>query len=399
MPLYSHSRITCFENCPFRYKLKYIDKVRPEIEQTVEAFMGTMVHKTMEKLYTDLKFQKLNSLEELLAFYREQWVKNWNPAILLVRKEYTPENYMQMGEVCISNYYKKHHPFDQARTIGLEQKVMLELTGDGRYRLQGYMDRLACSHDGAYEIHDYKTGSSLPLVQYLQQDRQLALYALAVMKSYPNSERISLVWHFMPFNQEIRLEKTAEELEKLRLETIEAIKAIESVKSYRTSVSRLCDWCEFRAQCPEWAHPAKTEGMSLKDFLMEPGVKLVNRYAELTEKRKELDVEMENVKESLVKLARRDGITTIAGSGYNAKVWMAEKFKFPGKDDEGRQELEEFLIKAGLWKDAASLDVFQLSRLAEDSRWPEDIRKAVQRFARLEMIEKIYLRKKDAVRE
>ena len=32
-------------------KLKYIDKVRPEIEQTIEAFMGSLVHSVLEKLY------------------------------------------------------------------------------------------------------------------------------------------------------------------------------------------------------------------------------------------------------------------------------------------------------------------------------------------------------------
>ncbi|MCK4714329.1 MAG: PD-(D/E)XK nuclease family protein [Candidatus Aenigmarchaeota archaeon] len=28
MAMYSHSRISCFEQCPFKFKLKYIEKVR-----------------------------------------------------------------------------------------------------------------------------------------------------------------------------------------------------------------------------------------------------------------------------------------------------------------------------------------------------------------------------------
>jgi putative RecB family exonuclease len=395
MPVYSHSRISCFGQCPFRFRLKYIDKVRPEIEQTIEAFMGSLVHKVLEKLYRDLRFKKLNTIQSLLRFYNEQWRKNWSPAILLVRKEYTPENYRQMGEEYIRNYYSRHHPFDQTRTVGLEQRLMIDLNGDGKFRMQGYMDRLALSRDGVYEIHDYKTNASLPLKQYLEEDRQLALYAIAVKESYPNAEEIRLVWHFLSFNQDVMMKKTEEELERLRRETIETIKEIESTRNFPTRTSVLCSWCEFRPMCPEWAHIAKTEGMTLNRFLREPGVKLVNRYAELTDQKKKLEQEMEKVKEALVRTARESGSSVISGSGYNAKVWSAEKLRFPGKNEEGRQELEDFLQKAGLWKDVATVDAFTLSRMMEKPPWPEEIARAIAKFGRKELIERIYLRKKN----
>ncbi len=394
MAIYSHSRISCFENCPFRYKLKYIDKVRPEVEQTIEAFMGSLVHKAMEKLYRDMRFQKMNTVEQLLDFYNEQWKKNWNPGILLVRKEYKPENYRKMGEGYIRSYYERHHPFDRSKTVGLEQRVMIDLNDDGRFMLQGYMDRLAFSGKGTYEIHDYKTNSTLPLKEYLKEDRQLALYALAVSKSYPNAESIKLVWHFLSFNQDVVLQKTQEELEKLRAETIEAIKRIESTANFRTKASRLCDWCEFRSMCPEWGHVAKTEVMPLNKFLSEPGVKLVNRYAELTEKKKVTEDELEEVKEALFKFARDNGVSLVSGSGYNAKIWSAEKLRFPGKDEPGRAALEDFLRKASLWKDVSSLDTFQLSRLMDKPPWPADIAKAIEKFGRKELIERVYLKKK-----
>ena len=145
---------------------------------------------------------------------------------------------------------------------------------------------------------DYKTNSTLPLKQYLEEDRQLSLYALAVTKSYPNAEAVKLIWHFLSFNQDVVMQKTEEELERLRLETIETIKRIESTREFPTKTTALCNWCEFRPMCPEWAHIAKTESMTLNRFLHEPGVKLVNRYAELTEKKKSVEGEMEMVKEA-----------------------------------------------------------------------------------------------------
>ena len=33
MTTYSHSRVSSFENCPYQYKLRYIDKAEPEIDR------------------------------------------------------------------------------------------------------------------------------------------------------------------------------------------------------------------------------------------------------------------------------------------------------------------------------------------------------------------------------
>lgn len=50
--------------------------------------MGSLVHETLEKLYKDLKFQKLNTLKEVLDFYNSEWKKNWNDAIVIVKEQY-----------------------------------------------------------------------------------------------------------------------------------------------------------------------------------------------------------------------------------------------------------------------------------------------------------------------
>ena len=69
MATYSHSRISTFEQCSLKYKYRYIDKVETEIVRTIETFMGDLVHQTLEKLYKDLKFQKVNTVDELVDFY------------------------------------------------------------------------------------------------------------------------------------------------------------------------------------------------------------------------------------------------------------------------------------------------------------------------------------------
>ncbi|MFH1978080.1 MAG: PD-(D/E)XK nuclease family protein [Candidatus Aenigmatarchaeota archaeon] len=397
--IYSHSRLKCFEQCPYKFKLKYIEKIKPKLEQSIESFLGSRVHDTLEKLYNDLKFKKFNSLEELLIHFNDEWKRNWNSEILIVRKDYVPENYRKMGEQFITDYYKRYYPFRDGKIIGLEKRIMINLDSEGKYKLQGFIDRLMTTGDGKYEIHDYKTNADLPLEEYMKEDRQLALYALAVLHGYQDANKIKLIWHFLATDKEIVVEKTKEELDKLRKDTIELIQKIENEREHKTRVSKLCDWCEFREQCPEWSHIVKTENLEPNKFLDEPGIKLVNRYAELqNEKTKhceKIDKEMDQVKEALIKVSEKENASVINGSDHIAKIWIKECSKLPGKNDPTRDDLEKILKAFGEWNSVAQLDTFKLSRMIDDEQVPPDVMKEIEKFIEKTKVERIYLRKKN----
>ena len=109
MATYSHSRISTFENCPYQYKLKYIDKIKVDVPTTIECFMGDLVHQTLEKLYKDKKFKKLVSKATLLKFYKDLWIKEYSDDILVAKADQgiTSENYRKMGLKYIEDYYNK----------------------------------------------------------------------------------------------------------------------------------------------------------------------------------------------------------------------------------------------------------------------------------------------------
>jgi putative RecB family exonuclease len=134
--------------------LKYVDRVKTEIEQSIEAFLGSRVHETLEKLYRDLGYQKVNTLEELFEFFHDEWNKNWDDSIVIVKEEYGPDNYLKMGEKFITDYYNKYKPFDQGRTVSLEERILIKLDDSGNYKLQGFIDRVMESKEGYYEVHD-----------------------------------------------------------------------------------------------------------------------------------------------------------------------------------------------------------------------------------------------------
>jgi len=66
MPIYSDSRLSMYEDCPFKYKLRYRDNIKRDIEG-VEGFLGSRVHETLKKCYDDLRLTRANSLSDLLA--------------------------------------------------------------------------------------------------------------------------------------------------------------------------------------------------------------------------------------------------------------------------------------------------------------------------------------------
>jgi len=78
MTIYSHSRLSCHEQCPQKYKFQYTDKIKIEVKESIEVYLGRRVHETLENLYRNIQYRKLNTLEELLGFLCDKWNRNWN---------------------------------------------------------------------------------------------------------------------------------------------------------------------------------------------------------------------------------------------------------------------------------------------------------------------------------
>jgi len=257
MSTFSYSKIGAFETCRLQYKYAYIDHIEVEAEDTVETFLGTRIHETLEKLYRDKQFEKLISLEELLEFYNRKWQEKWHDKIIVVKKEYSLENYRKMGERHLADYYNRYKPFDRGKVIGLETKNLLSLDKEGNYKFHVRIDRLMDMGDGLYEVHDYKSGSTLPKQEKLDEDKQLAMYSLWVGRQFKDFKKARLVWHFLAFDKELDSFRTKKQLEDLRKEVLAKIKEIESTEEFHAKVSWLCDWCLYKGICPMWT-PSKT---------------------------------------------------------------------------------------------------------------------------------------------
>lgn len=367
MVTYSHSKLGCFETCPLKYKFQYVDKIKKEKEDSIEAFMGSRVHDTLEKLYKDRMTSKENSLEELTDFYHQEWHKNWHENVKIVKKEYNADNYYRTGLKCIEDYYKTYHPFNQSKTIAVEQRLLFDIEG---YKITGFIDRLAQREDGTYEIRDYKTNASLPKQADKEKDRQLALYQIGLKGFWKDAKKADLIWHFLRFNKEIKVNKTEQQLEELKNNIVSLIQAVETTTetdNFKPKQSELCKWCDFQDECPNYKHIYQTEQMKLNKFMKDDGVKLVNEYRDLKEQESFIKKELDELKQAVIKYAKEKELSVIRGSDKKLTIKIEDVMDVPTKtkNEEEYTHLENLLKDTNYWKELSKLDPKQLKAMMQ----------------------------------
>jgi putative RecB family exonuclease len=254
-PLYSHSSLEAFRQCPRRYFYRYVARVpSPEEPAHIAAFVGTCVHEALEHLFARVADGQAPTSADVLVYYDQRWQERWAEGAPACPDGKTPDHWRQLGAECITGFYHRHAPFDQAETIGLELFFKFPIDLQGRYQMCGYIDRLARRRDGVLQVHDYKLQGEAPTQADVDEDRQLPLYHLGLRETRPDARAVELVWHFQRHGISLVSRRTDAQLEALRAETIGTIKDIESrgedELQFPTRESPLCDWCEHRSVCP-----------------------------------------------------------------------------------------------------------------------------------------------------
>ncbi|OGD11995.1 MAG: hypothetical protein A2Y86_01865 [Candidatus Aminicenantes bacterium RBG_13_62_12] len=388
---YSHSQLEKYETCPLQYKFVYVDRLR-RYEEGVEAFLGSRFHETMQFLYKEREFRVV-PLEELLAFYEKAWADKWHAAVRIRKEGRTADEYRLLGRRCVEDYYRRHHPFDEGHVLGLERMIRFPLDAEGRYGFKGVIDRLMRAPDGAFEIHDYKASGTLPEQSKFDTDRQLAVYQVGVQKLWPEAgdREVRLIWHYVAFGMEMRSSRTPEQLEELKENTMRLIDRVGAEAEFAPTPGALCDWCSYWDICPEKKHLVKVGGLPENEWENEPGVRIVDAYAERWRKRRALeeekevvDKELEKLREAAVAFAEKEDVQVIAGSDAKLRVAGKEKIISPAKGTAEREALESALRALGVWDEVATLDTFALERALAEGRWSGETLERLRTFVAAE---------------
>lgn len=377
--VFSHSRLETFESCALKFKYQYIEKVEIPKRDSIEAFLGSRVHDVLEELYKHKLMGKTWTKEEFLGYYFNLWEKEKHDEIFIVKKQYTIEDYYRQGLESLAKYWDRYFPFESEKTIALEQRVYLSLDDGDRYRIQGFIDRISRTPDGVWQIRDYKTKRKLPTKEEAAKDRQLALYQIGIQKMWDNTEKVELIWHYLLFDEEVKSVRSKKELAKLKVETIRTIQQAEEAiqkNEFPYRESALCDWCDFFDFCPAKKHLARVLPLAPKEFKEDEGVALADKYSELHAKRfalkkqiAEIEEEMAQVEEEIIRYALQFGMTRLYGSSRFLNVKIEETFRLPTNSNKAerpmREKLEVYLKNTGIWQDVSQLTPARLVNLFE----------------------------------
>jgi putative RecB family exonuclease len=381
--VYSHSRLSVFQDCRLRYRLKYVDRVKRDLDG-VESFLGSRVHEALESLYRDVLMGRQPTAESLLDGYRREWDAQWHGDVVVSSDRYVPADYRAAGEECLRRYYARHAPFRADQTLGVEVRISVELPGGAR--LDGFADRVARDPDGGITIHDYKTSSTLPSQADVDRDRQLALYQAGVEKMWPGAPTVRLVWHFLRFDERLVSVRTREQMAALLSATAALVEEVESEREWRPTVTPLCNWCPYWDLCPEkkheWAirHSAREEPSLLPSPApaAEDAARLVDDAVQALARRAAAERDLEAAKARLLDYARATGSTRVESATGSAVVRMGETPALPARKDEGHDALRAALAAAGLDSVYADLHAGRLLRALREGSLPPDLERAVR---------------------
>lgn len=382
MPLFSHSQLATFEQCPLKYRFRYIDRIRKPQEQGAEAFTGSLVHQALEKLYYDLEYEKLHSLDELLAWYNDAWQKLWRPEIKMVREGLTEENYRDYGARCLRSYYERYQPFRQSQTLGTEMRLSFALDASGQYPFQGYIDRLARRADGTYEIHDYKTGGRLPSQAEADHDRQLALYQAGLESRWPGAERVDLIWHYVGCGQTLVSHRSPDELLAAREAAMGVIDRINATTDFVPVKSKLCDWCEYKPDCPVWKHVVAASAMPAAEFDQDDGVKLADAFARAKQESERCERQLAGLRDNILAFSHQHESRVLQGHGVRVSVLEREQLTLPSQDDPALGKAESFVRSIGKWDELSTLSVARVTAVLRSPSWPASLRERLRGFLR-----------------
>ena len=276
-----------------------MDRIKRK-EEGVEAFLGQRFHDAMEWLYGEQAFRVV-PLEELLDYYEKDWAKQWHAEVKINKQGRTQDEYRLIGRRFIEDYYKRHQPFEEGRVLGLERYIRFPLDEPGRYKCKGIIDRLRCwRRTGPSRSTITRRARSCPARRSPTRTGSSPSTRSESRTSGPRPRRGSASsgtrWPSMSRCGRPARPRLWREL-KAGLAAL--IDRIEAETEFPVNESALCGWCAYWDLCPArstWSRSRRCPADKWKD---EPGVVIVDAYAERWRKKKALETEEKALNEEI----------------------------------------------------------------------------------------------------
>ncbi|MEU4226596.1 RecB family exonuclease [Nonomuraea sp. NPDC026600] len=247
----SPSRAGDFMTCPLLYRFRVIDQL-PE-KPSPAAVRGTVIHAVLERLY-DLPAPR-RSVEAALELLAPQWERLLADDPLyaeMFADDAEQETWLSQARAMLERYFTLEDP---TRLEPAERELYVEAVLDGGLMLRGYVDRLDVAPSGEVRVVDYKTGSAPGPDFEAKALFQMKFYALVLWRLRGSVPRLLQLVYLGGGGEVLRYAPDEADLlateRKVRALWTAIERSLESGE-WRARRSRLCDWCDHQALCPEF---------------------------------------------------------------------------------------------------------------------------------------------------
>lgn len=232
---FSHSRVDSFKQCPYKYKLRYVDKIKtiPADNADNALYLGTAMHEGIEK----------GTEAGIKAYYDCFNIIDDNHINEVIKLEYLIPRVQQLlpeGEY--------------ERMIASSHFI-------------SFMDLLSKNEDGTYDLYDFKYSNN---IKNYMESGQLHEYKY-FFESTTGKKIRKMYFVFIPkvsikqkktedlyqFRQRIQeeLDKSEVTIKEVEfdytkvIEFYEGIKTVLEAKEFEKNNSYLCNWCDYQDYC------------------------------------------------------------------------------------------------------------------------------------------------------
>lgn len=239
MTRYSYSRVSCYGQCPYKYKLRYLDKLKTIPEQNADnaLYLGLGVHKGIEMGNAEDGVDEYKSHYNVIGDANYNWIMQLQYQIPKVLEVLPPD--------------------------GIHE---LEIKADG---FIGYADYIVGD-----TLYDFKFSNNVD--NYINSP-QLSIYKHFIERTNPNIKINHLVYVFVPkvmIRQKLKQKPVAETLVEFRERLMEHLESTEvklvevpfnetavhdfydcmayldsEIVKYPKNPTNLCRWCDYKKYC------------------------------------------------------------------------------------------------------------------------------------------------------
>jgi putative RecB family exonuclease len=254
--VYSFSRVKCFQQCPLRYRFRYLEG-RKEAFRSIESFLGSTVHDVLEWLYARRGDDTEPDEPEVLEEFSRRWSEGRDRTVAVIRIKDGDDDYLRLGRDMLSRFFNETFTRDLSRTVSLEQRLSMRLSATVLFT--GFADRIGRTDNGRLFVIDYKTSRTEGDQSEFSEGLQAPLYAACVLDRHGDDEALA-GYHYLRHGTTRWQPVDRDRARRLAQRFLQLVEEVEAADEFPARPGVLCSWCGFNAICPSAEVPDSLSG-------------------------------------------------------------------------------------------------------------------------------------------